>query len=163
MKMLIDSLQQVSADPYSWGVVALLGGAAGFNVYHWLRCPYLCHSQVISPEESRESLDRPFVAGPRFVIVMLAGIASILAGIAMVSRGMNPPLALLLIAGGVFAVQTEPGLLRIQEAARRVVAAQLEGAGAISSAEDRLRQAHLGMVTASVGTLVAVILALLAF
>ena len=163
MNMLIETLQQVANSPYSWGVVALIAAVALFSLYKWRACPYLCRTRAISLDESHEQLDRPFVAGPRFVVVMLAGIAAIVTGLGMVSHVVNPPLALLLIVAGVFAVQVEPALLRIQESVARVVSAQCEGPDAVTAAEERLRYAHLWLVTANFTILVAVVLTLLAF
>jgi hypothetical protein len=163
MNMLIETLQQVANSPYSWGVVALIAAVALFSLYKWRACPYLCHTKAISLDESHEQLDRPFVAGPRFVVVMLAGIAAIVTGLGLLSHVVNPPLALLLIVAGVIAVQIEPALLRIEESVARVVSAQCEGPDAITAAEERLRYAHLWLVTANFTILVAVVLTLLAF
>ncbi len=163
MNMLIETLHQITDSPYSWGVVALIAAVALFSLYKWRACPYLCHTKAISLEDSHQQLDRPFVAGPRFVVVMLAGIAAIVTGLGMVSHVVNPPLALLLIVAGVFAVQIEPALLRIQESVARVVSAQCEGPDAVTAAEERLRYAHLWLVTANFAILAAVVLTLLAF
>lgn len=163
MNMLIETLQQVANSPYSWGVVALIAAVALFSFYNWRACPYLCHTKAISLEDSRKQLDRPFAAGPRFVVVMLAGIAAILTGLGLIAHQVNPPLALLLIVAGVFAVQIEPAGLHIQESVARVVTAQSQGADAVAAAEERLRYAHLWLVTANFTILVAVVLALLAF
>lgn len=163
MKMLVETLGAIGNSPYAWAIVGLIAAAALFSLYQYYTCPYLCHRRDISAAESAESLDRPFVAGARFVVVMLAGIAAILAGLTMISREVNPPLALLLIVAGVFAVQIEPAILRIQEAVNRVVAAHAQGPDAISAAEERLRTAHLWLVMTSFAILIAVVLALLAF
>ncbi len=163
MNMLIETLQQVAGSPYSWGVVALIAAVALFSLYKWRACPYLCHTKAISLEDSHQQLDRPFAAGPRFVVVMLAGIAAIVTGLSMVSHVVNPPLALLLIVAGVFAVQVEPALLQIQESVARLVTAQSQGPDAVTAAEERLRYAHLWLVTANFTILVAVVLTLLAF
>ena len=108
MNMLIVTLQQASANPYSWGIVGLIGAVALFSYYKWRACPYLCHTKAISLDESHQQLNRSFVAGPRFVVVMLVGIAAIVTGLGMVSHEVNPLLALMLIVAGVFAVQIEP-------------------------------------------------------
>ena len=163
MNMLIETLQQAADSPWSWGVVALIAAVALFSLYKWRACPYLCHTKAISLEDSHQQLDRPFAAGPRFVVVMLAGIAAIVTGLSMVSHVVNPPLALLLIVAGVFAVQIEPAGLHIQESVARVVTAQSQGADAVAAAEERLRYAHLWLVTANFTILLAVVLTLLAF
>ncbi len=163
MNMLIETLQQVANSPYSWGVVALIGAVALFSFYQWRACPYLCRTKAISLEESRKRLDRPFVAGPQFVVVMLAGIAAMLTGLGLVAHVVNPPLALLLIVAGVVAVQIAPALLHIQESVARVVTAQCQGPDAVAAAEERLRYAHLWLVTANFTILIAVVLTLLAF
>ena len=163
MKMLVDTLHAAGDNPYSWAIVGLMGVASAVSLHKYRTCPYLRHTKTITPEESAASIIRPFAAGPRFVVVMLAGIGAILSGLAMLSAEANPPLALLLIVAGVFAVQIEPALLRVQEAVARVVAAQPQGAEAIAAAEDRLRSAHMWMAITSITILVAVILLLLAF
>jgi len=163
MNMLIETLQQVGSSPYSWGVVALIAAVALFSFYRWRACPYLCHTKAISLDESREQLGRPFAAGPRFVVVMLAGITAILTGLGMVSQVVNPPLALLLIVAGVFAVQIAPALLQIRESVARLVTAHCQGADAVAAAEERLGYAHIWLVTANFTILVAVVLTVLAF
>jgi len=163
MNMLVETLHTAGANPYSWGIVGLIAVATLASLYKFHTCPYLCHTREITSEESASSLDQPFAAGPRFILVMLFGIAAILTGLTMISHEANPPLALLFIVLGVFAVQIEPAMLRLQEAVRRVAAAQPQGPDAIAAAEDRLRNAHLWLVMTSATILVAVILALLAF
>ena len=163
MTALIETLHQASANPYAWAVVCLIALVAAISVYKWRTCPYLCHTADISQEQSQAQVDRPFVAGPRFVIVMLAGIAAMVVGLTLVSRQVYPALALLMIAVGVFAVQTEPALLQIRESVKRLIAAQVQGLDQVAAAEERLRYAHLWLVTANITLLLAVILALLAF
>jgi hypothetical protein len=60
-------------------------------------------------------------------------------------------------------VHLEPALLRILEAALRVVSAQCQGSDAVAAAEERLRYSHLWLVTANFTLLIAVVLVLLAF
>jgi len=163
MNMLIETLHQVGTNPYSWVVVALIAAVALFSLYHWLRCPYLNHRREITRTDLAAESDRPFVAGPRFVIVMLAGIGAIFTGLGMILHHLYPPLALLLIVVGVLAVQIEPALLRIRGAVTRLIGAQLEGPEAVASAEERLRYAHIGVVSTSFVILFAAVLGLLAF
>jgi len=163
MNMLIETLQHASTNTYSWAIVGMIAAVTLFSLYKWRTCPYLGHTKSITQDESYRQLDQPFVAGARFVVVMLAGIAAILTGLALVSEQINPLLALLLIVAGVFTVQVEPALLNIQESVTRLVSAQCQGHDATAAAEERLRYAHLWLVTANFILLVAVILALLAF
>ncbi len=163
MRNLIETLQQASANPYSWAIVALIALVAVISLIKFRTCPYLRHTKEISAGESQSQIDRPFVAGPRFVIVMLAGILAILIGLSMVSKQASPTLALLLIVLGVFAVQIEPALLRIRESVARLVAAQVQGPDQTAAAEERLRYAHIWLVTANIMILCSVVLALLAF
>ena len=163
MNMLIQTLHQASANPYSWAIAGLIAMVTLFSVYKWYACPYLCRTKAISPEESHQQLNRSFAAGPRFVVVMLGGIAAMLVGLSLVSREVYPLLALLLIAVGVFAVHLEPALLRLQDSALRVISAQCQGPEAIAAAEDRLRYAHISLVGANFTLLGAVVLVLLAF
>ena len=163
MTALIETLQQASTNPNAWAVVGLIAIVTAVSIYKWRTCPYLCHTKDISQEQAVAQVDEPFVAGPRFVIVMLAGIAAMIAGLTLIHWQVYPALALLMIALGVFLVQTEPALLRIRESTERLIAAQAQGPEHVSAAEERLRYAHLGMVTANVILLLAVILALLAF
>lgn len=163
MNMLIQTLHQASANPYSWAIVGLIALVTLLSVYKWRACPYLSRTKAISLDESHEQLNRTFVAGPRFVLVMLSGIAAILIGLTLVSRQVNPLLALLLVVAGVFAVHLEPALLRVQDSALRVVSAQCQGPDAVSTAEERLRYAHIWLVGANFSLLVAVVLVLLAF
>jgi hypothetical protein len=163
MSMLIQTLHQASANPDSWIIVGLIAAVALFSVYKWRACPYLCHTKSISLDESLRQQDHPFAAGPRFVLVMSAGIAAILIGLSLVSQQVNPLLALLLIVAGVFAVHFEPALLGMQDSVRRVVSAQCQGPEAVAAAEERLRYAHIWLVGANFILLIAVVLVLLAF
>lgn len=163
MTRLVDALHEAAVNPWSWAVVVLIAVATLVGLYQFRTCSHLHGTRTFSPEESQASLDRPFAAGPRFVVVMLAGIAAILAGLWMILREVNPPVALLTIVVGVFAVQIEPVLLQIQECAKRIVAAQNQGPEAIAAAEDRLRDAYVWLVMTSFTILIAVVAALLAF
>ncbi len=162
MNMLIDTFQRASDSPWSWAVVALLAVAALLSLYHWRTCPHLCRRDAAADDPARP-VDAPVIAGPRFVVVMLAGIASVLTGLAMVSHEANPPLALFLIAAGVFAVRFEPALLQLRESVRRLGAARQQGPDAVAAAEDRLKNAHLWLVATNFLILFAVVAALLAF
>ena len=134
MNPLIDSLRQAGSNPYSWATAGLILAVALYSLYHWRTCPYLNHTKQVSPAESQAEVDRPFVAGPRFVVVILAGLGAVFAGLGMVSHQVNPPLALLLVVAGVFAVQIEPALLNIRESVARLVSAHREGPEAIAAA-----------------------------
>lgn len=163
MKNLIGTLQQASANPYSWVIVALIGLVAAISLYKFRNCPYLAGTKKISDSEIQAEVDQPFVAGARFVVIMLAGILAILIGLSMVSQQVTPILALLLIVLGVFAVQIEPALLRLRESVARVVVAQVQGPDQIAAARERLRYSHIWLVAANVMILFCVVLALLAF
>ena len=141
----------------------LIAIVTGISLMKWRLCPYLHRTKDITEGESQARLDQPFVAGPRFVLIMLAGIVAIIAGLAMVSQQVSPTLALLLIVLGVFAVQIEPAVLRIRESVDRVVAAQVQGPDQIAAAEERLRYAHIWLVSTNLMILIAAVLALLSF
>lgn len=163
MNMLLDTLDQVGAHPATWGVIAALGLFASVSLYGWLVCPYSARRATISREAAREALSKPFIVGPRYVIAMIAGIAAMLTGLWMIAQAINPPLAFALVVAGLFVVQTEPARLRLREAVNRTIAAELAGAEAQLSAQERLRYSHLWLVSLHFLLLVAVTAGVLAF
>lgn len=146
MKMLFGQLAAVSDSPIAWGLLALLAGFALVSLWNWYRCPYLCRSRAISQEDARAALERPFAAGPGFLLIMLAGIGATLGGLTLIAEGIRPALAFVLLLAGVFVMQTAPARLALSESTLRVIAAEPEGPEAQAAARSRLASSHFWLV-----------------
>lgn len=139
MEHLINELMLLANDPRAWFAVAGLGAVAVHSIYTYLRCP-LVHGQAhISPEQARAAIHGRHFHSPRYLLLMILGIALALVGMAMVATGARTPIALGLVAGGLFLVQTEPLRLNIRDRQLRVVAAQIEDQSAQQTAIVRLK------------------------
>lgn len=163
MNALIETFAMVSEDPVTWlGVAAMVALGLGAAI-HAYRCPYLRCTAEVSREDAIRRLDNPLMAGPRFLIVMLAGIAAILAGLGLVANGVYPANAFLLIVAGVYLVQTEPIRLSIRESTDRVIAAEAAGPEAAAAERERLRSGHVYHVFMNFALAALVSAGLLAF
>jgi hypothetical protein len=163
MNMLIEELGRLSADPFAWGAVALLALSAGYTLWHWQVCPLL-HGQVAVDEgAAAEAVDRPLVDGPRFLLLMLGGIAATVTGLGFIAQGIYATAAFYLLLGGLFVIQTEPARREIRQGELRVVAAGRQGEDDRQAALERLRSAHLWLVALHFQLLGATVAGLLAF
>lgn len=154
MERLIAELVLLASDPRAWFAVAGLGLIALHSLYIYLRCPLVHGTLRVTPEEARRAVHAERVHSTRYLLLMLTGIGLCLAGMAMVALSARTPLALGLVAAGLFLVQTEPLRLNIRDRQLRVVAAQIEGESAVAAAVWRLRGEYRKLIlTTSVLTL----------
>lgn len=163
MKMLVETLDKAGADPLVWAAVGLIAVHGVFAAWQWRRCPYLCRTARITRAEAEAKLRNPFIAGPRFFLTMLAGIAALLVGLVLVEAGRDPGYALLIVIAGVFVVQIEPARLRLSEAVARVVASEAAGPEQVLIAHKRLRDSHLWFVALNFVLVMAMVAGLAAF
>ena len=163
MTMLIDELGMLSADPVAWGAVGLLAAFAAYAVWHWQVCPLLHERARIDRAEAAAAIARPLVDGPRYLLLMLGGIAATVTGLGFLAEGIYPAIAFYLLLAGLFVIQTEPARREIREAELRVVASELQGDDAREAAIERLRSAHLWLVGLHFVLLIGAAAGLLAF
>lgn len=163
MNMLIDELRMLAGDPLAWGAVPVLLGFAAWSVWHWRRCPLIARTAHISRAEAEAMMRRPYFAGPRYFLLMVAGIAATVAALAFIARGTYPTLAFYLLLAGVFVIQTEPARLQLREAEYRVVAAEAQGPEEVRAAIHRLESSNVWLVTLQGVILVATVAFLLCF
>lgn len=163
MKMLVETLDRASGDPLVWGAIGLIVLHGLVAAYKWFRCPYLCGTARISREEAQAKLRNPFLAGPRFFLTMLGGIAALVGGLVLIEAGREPGHALLLIMAGVFVVQIEPARLRLSEAVARVIACEAANPEQALIAHKRLRDSHLWFVALNFVLAIAMVAGLMAF
>jgi len=163
MKMLVDTLDQASGEPLVWGAIALIAVHGIVAAVHWKSCPYLCGTARISREDAEARLKNPFLAGPRFFLMMLAGIAALVTGLLMIDHAIAPAFALMLVIAGVFVVQIEPARLRVSEAVARVIASEAAGPEQAMIAHKRLRDSHLWFVGLNFVLVIAMVAGLAAF
>lgn len=147
MNMLIDELRAVAADPYAWGAVPVLLAFLLGALWRRRVCPLIHRAAEIGPAEARAAQARPFSAGPRFALLMLAGIAATLAGLTLIEKGTYPTVAFYLLLAGVFVIQTEPARLQLREAEIRVIAAEAMPEDVREIAVERLETNHLWLIS----------------
>ncbi len=163
MDMLTRELVALANDPRAWFAVAGLGAITLHSIISYRLCPLIHNKANITPQAAREAVNARYAHSTRFLLLMLAGIAAALSGMAMIAMGTHPPIALGLIAGGVFLIQTEPLRLNIRDRQLRVVASQIEGPEAQASAVNRLRGEYSKLMLTNVALTAAVAIYLLAF
>ncbi|MEM9146277.1 MAG: hypothetical protein AAGC57_08775 [Pseudomonadota bacterium] len=162
MNMLIDELRAIAATPLSWGAVLLLMTFLLYSIYHRWACPLMHNKAEISATEAQEARDRPFSAGPRFGLFMIAGITAAVAGLSLIGEGTYPLVSFYLLVAGVFTIQTEPVRLQIREAELRVIASETIGGDVKQVALERLDTTHLWLIWLQFGILVGTAVFLLA-
>lgn len=139
MERLIGELVSLAGDPRAWFVVAGLVAITGHSFYTYLRCPLVRGLDTIAPERARAAVHAERVHSTRYLVLMLLGIGLAVAGTAMIALSIRSPLALVMIAAGLFLTQTEPVRLNIRDRQLRVVASEIEGPEAREAAIERLR------------------------
>ncbi len=162
MTSLIDELHRLASDPIAWGAVPILAAFALYALWHWRSCPLLHRTAHITLAEAEGVVGKPYIAGPRFLLLMLAGIAATVAALTLIAEGIYPTLAFYLLVAGVFVIQTEPARLQLREAEMRVVAAEAIGPEAMQAAISRLETTIVWLVTLQVTILAGTVLFLVA-
>lgn len=164
MNMLVMTLQSLGESALAWGAVGLLALAAMVSILSYARCERRCaEGSLRDGRAAREYLDQRVAAGPRYLALMLSGIAAMVAGLAMIAGDMRPDLGFFILVAGIVVVQTEPLRQRIRIADARVAAAPADDADQRGLARDNLRDSHRALVVTNVALTVLVALGLLAF
>jgi len=163
MEALIADLRTLAANPYAWLVAGALGLLTLHSLVRYLRCPLVHRTATIAPEDARAAVEAERVHSPRHLALMVLGIALAVGGMAMVASSVRPPLALALIAAGLFLTQTEPLRLNIRDRQLRVIAAELDSEAARHAAIERLRGEYHRLIAAHALLAVAVTLYILVF
>lgn len=163
MNMLISELGMLSADPFAWGAILLLAAFAGYALWHWRTCPILAGRVCPSAPSAAEAVDGALVDGPRYLLLMLGGIAATVTGLGFIAEAVFPTAAFYLLLGGLFVIQTEPARRELRLGELRVALAEAEGPDAVEAAIDRLRSAHHWLVALHFLVLIAAVVGLLSF
>ncbi len=163
MKMLIEELQSLAADPRSWVVVALMAVLAGISFFRLWRCPHVAGTYQPTDAEVETARNSGFGIGWRFAFMMLGGAAVTLIGLFMIAGGIRPTIALALVVAGIVAIQTEPYRLQIREQTRLVVASRDSLPRDLDGARDRLRANQSALALTNFVLLAGLIVGLMAF
>lgn len=163
MDMLIDELVSLANDPRAWFAVLGLALATAHAFWAYRTCPMSRADFSVTPEIARQTVHGARNHSPRFVALMLVGIVATVAGMAMISQGIKPPIALGLIAGGLFLVQTEPLRMQIRDRELRVIAAQDQPEEVQKGELERLQREHQNLLLTNLGLTLAVAAYLLIF
>ena len=150
MNMLISELQALAADPWSWAVVALMAAFAIQSVGVLMMCPYVHGRAEITDAEVAAARDDGINPGPRFAMLMLAGVALVLAGLFMIAGGTAPKIALAALVVGIVLIQTEPARLLIRHHKTRVIAHRDAAPEVREGERDRLRSSHFQLAGTNV-------------
>lgn len=152
MNRLIEVCRTVADHPVSWVVIGALVAVALYGVLHMRYCPHVRGTATVSDGEAAARLASPWIAGPGYALVLLAGIALMLTAFGMIAMGTRPVVSFVTLSLGIAVVQGAPVWLRLREAYDRVVAAGAEGPEAVAFARERL----VGMHYAGIATVLAV-------
>lgn len=163
MNMLIQNLSLLGENPMAWGLVGVMFLFSLGAVWTWRRCAGVCLAREISVEEAEAHGRRRVTAGPRMFIAMALGGAAAVAGLQMITRGIEPVPAFGLLLAGVYVIQTEPYRHEGREAALRVIAARGHGEDRLATAVARLKTAYMRLIFASITLTLAAAGVLLAF
>lgn len=163
MKMLIEELQGLAADPRSWVIVALMAVIAAISLFRLWRCPHITGAYRPTDEEvdaARQESDR---IGPRFGLMMVLGAALTLTGLFMIAGGVRPTIALGLMVVGIVVMQTEPYRLLIRQQTQAVVASRDASEPVLAGIRDRLRGNQRALALTNLVLLAGLVAGLMAF
>ncbi|MGF1447742.1 MAG: hypothetical protein ACFBRM_16310 [Pikeienuella sp.] len=163
MSMLVDELKALGESPLAWGAVPAIAAFVYRSYHNWRKCPLLHRAPQLTQNEALELVGRPKIAGPRYFLLMVAGIVATVTSLSLIAKGIYPTLAFYLLIAGVFVIQTEPARLQVRDAEVRLFAAQPHGPAARAAAMERLDWTNAWLVTLQATMLAGVIAFLLAF
>lgn len=162
MEMIVRGLAELSRDPRAWAVAALVSLKAAHSIYLYLRCPVMRGVAEPTAEVIAAARAYRFRPTPRYLAMMLGGMALAIGGLYMINSAAYGALALGCLVLGVFIFMTEPHRLFVREAIMAVFATESEEGEASALARDRLRGAHRARA-ATEALIVAGVLAMLFF
>lgn len=162
MNMLAMTLQSLGSDPFAWAAAATILLLAFAALWRYRTCPYLAGEARGDVAEARAFLNSRIAQGPGYLAAMVAGIATLVAGLSMVAEDMYPEIGFFILVLGVVVVQALPILIRVQIATARVVAAEDDEDG-LGAARADLQDMHRSLVISLFVLATCVALALLAF
>lgn len=163
MQSVLSSFQSLCDDPVAWVLVGLVSAKALFSLVCFTRCPVRRQRRLVDARAAREAFNAPFVHAPRFLGLMLLGIALAIGGLYTLGHPELGPFALAAMVLGVFLMLTEPSQLGIEDATLRVMAARAEGGEAVRLALERLRSAHFGRLALEFAFAAALALVVVAY
>jgi hypothetical protein len=143
MDTVLTSFRDLCDDPIAWAVLAAVSLKALWSLTIYLRCPVCNNLPEIDPETARRLVDAKFRTSPRFLFLMLGGLALSIGGLYALRDPAVGPFALAAILLGVFVLLVEPSKLTIDDNTLRVAAARGRGGETYDLALDRLRGAHV--------------------
>lgn len=154
---VLRSFANLCNDPLAWVVVGLLAAKSAYSIVHFRMCPFANGGRRdIDPDYARRMVDSPTRHSPRFLLLMLAGLALAIGGL----YGLPSPdwgaVALAAMVVGVFLIVVEPSLLSIEDNQLRVAAAFARDDESHAIAKDRLRWAHRERLALEIGLTVLV-------
>ncbi|MGF1501321.1 MAG: hypothetical protein ACFBSD_05855 [Paracoccaceae bacterium] len=147
MDGLISEMSALAHSPFAWAAMGMIGLFALGALWRWRVCPLLGHGADAYPPLPDYDPDSPPPPGPRYLLLMVAGITATVAGLTAISEGRFPIFAFYLVVAGLFVIQTEPVRLQVREAEFRVRAAAVAGEEAAQAALERLRSTHIWLVS----------------
>ncbi len=160
MNAVLESFQRLCDNPVAWAVVAVIAGKALTSMVMFLRCPLLRRKIDLTPEAADRMVQRRVLHSPRFLALMLVGIALAVGGLYAVGDPYYGPLGLAAIVVGSFILIVEPSQLSIDENQLRVTAAGATEGEAFDLALDRLRWSHIERIGIEVALAAGLILIL---
>lgn len=161
MHAVLVSFQNLCDNPVAWGVVGLVALKTSYSVMTYFRCPLLRNRLQLSPEMADALVQRRVLHSPRFLALMMVGIALAVGGLYTVSNPIYGAIGLAAIVIGAFILIVEPSQLSIEENQLRVAAAGSTVGETLDLAMDRLRWSHLERISIEIA-LTAALVAILA-
>lgn len=142
MDNVLASFRGLCGMSLAWVIIAAVILKVVWSFVHYFTCPVLCQKPVTDPRAARAIVDARYFHSPRFLVLMLTGIALSVAGLyAMRDPGLGP-IGLAALVFGVFILIVEPSQLSVLENTYRAAAARDEGPESLALALERLRAAH---------------------
>lgn len=150
MDSVLHAFRNLCDAPVAWVMLGLVALKAAHSVVYYFRCPMLHGGLDLDPRLAAARLASPTLHSPRFLVMMLLGMALSVGGLYTVQHPDLGHYAIAAIVIGVFVMLVEPSKLSIDENGLRVAAAPLHGPDAQEIARDRLRAAHFERVALEV-------------
>jgi hypothetical protein len=151
METVLTSFRDLCDNPVAWLIAGAAAAKAAYSFVVFHRCPVVNRAAGIAPEAARAAVNARHLASPRFLFMMLLGLALSIGGLYALRSPDAGPAALAAIVVGVFILLVEPSRLTIDDNTLRVAAARPDGGEGYEFALERLRGAHLERLVIEIG------------
>jgi hypothetical protein len=151
MRSVFESFAALCDNPVAWVVIGLVAAKTAHSAFYYFVCPFARGKVGVDAKQAEAMVQRRVLHDPRFLALMVLGIALAVGGLYALPSHDYGALGLAAVVLGSFVLVVEPSQLSINENQLRVAAASCAKGEAMELAVDRLRASHRERIVLETG------------